>query len=206
MDRTQHWQHVYATKPLTDVSWYQPHPARSLELIGGSGAGLEAPIIDVGGGDALLVDALLDRGHTQLSVLDVSRAALDRARHRLGTGAAAVTWIEADVTQVVLPAAAFAVWHDRAVFHFLTTADDRARYVATATTAVQPGGTLIVATFALDGPARCSGLDVARYSPQQLAAEFAAGFRLERGFADVHVTPTQAEQRFSFAVMTRLSA
>ncbi len=206
MDRKQHWEHVYATKPLTDVSWYQPLPATSLTLIEASGGTAHAAIIDVGGGDSLLVDALLDRGDTQLTVLDLSGAALARAQARLGTRASAVTWIEADATHATLPAGSIDVWHDRAVFHFLTDAADRARYVAIAAATVRAGGALIVGTFALDGPSRCSGLPVAQYSPDTLAAEFATAFTFERGQHDTHITPPGAEQRFVFVVLRRHGA
>ncbi len=203
MDRKQHWETVYETKQPTDVSWFQPLPARSLALIEAACAGPQSTIIDIGGGDAMLVDALLERGHTQLTVLDLSAAALARARARLGALASSVTWIEADITQATLPTDAFDVWHDRAVFHFLTTPDDRALYLKLATAQIRRGGALIVGTFALDGPTRCSGLDVARYSPDTLAAEFSSAFDLEQAVADVHATPWGAEQRFTFVVMRR---
>lgn len=203
MDRKTHWEHVYTAKQPTEVSWYQPQPVRALELMAETGVGPATRIIDVGGGDSVLVDALIARGLGQVTVLDLSAAALARARARLGADAAQVTWIEADVTQADLPPAAYDLWHDRAVFHFLVAPEDRARYVAAATAAVRPGGTLIVATFALDGPARCSGLDVARYSPAGLAEAFGAAFILRRGFADVHRTPAGQDQRFSYALLSR---
>lgn len=203
MDHKQHWEHVYATKQLTDVSWYQPLPATSLALIEAVGADVHSTIIDVGGGDSLLVDALLDRGHAHVTVLDISGAALVRAQNRLGSRAAAVTWIEADATHATLPASSVDVWHDRAVFHFLTEVEDRARYVALAAATVRPGGALIVGTFALDGPSRCSGLPVMQYSPETLAAEFATAFTFESGKHETHITPSGAEQRFVFAVMRR---
>ncbi len=203
MDRKQHWETVYETKQSADVSWFQPLPTKSLELIEAAGAGLASAIIDIGGGDATLVDSLLNRGYQQITVLDVSGAALRRARTRLGSRAAAVTWVEADVTTAVLPAAAYDVWHDRAVFHFLTEADDRARYVALASESLRPDGTLIVGTFALDGPARCSGLDVVRYSAETLAHEFESAFTFQHGCGDVHATPWGVEQRFTFATLRR---
>lgn len=203
MDRKEHWETVYETKQPADVSWFQPLPERSLALIAATGAGPTSAIIDIGGGDATLVDALLDRGHERITVLDLSGAALTRARKRLGTRASSVSWIEADITQAVLPANAFDVWHDRAVFHFLTEAEDRARYVTRAAASVHSGGALIVGTFALDGPTRCSGLEVARYSPDLLAAQFALDFALDDTVADVHETPWGAEQHFTFAVFRR---
>ena len=178
VDVKAHWEHVYRTKQPATLSWYQAEPARSLELIAGAGAGPDSTIIDVGGGDSTLVDALLSRGIGRLTVLDLSGAALDRARARLGALAERVTWLEADVTRATLPAGACDIWHDRAVFHFLTHAEARRSYIATAMRALRPGGSAIMATFALDGPTRCSGLDVVRYSPESLAAgmvSFASG-------------------------------
>jgi ubiquinone/menaquinone biosynthesis C-methylase UbiE len=191
---------VYATKQPTEVSWYQAEPVRSLELLRQAGASSETALIDIGGGDSTLVDAVVSEHLGRVTVLDISAAALVRARERLGARASEVTWIKADVTRVELPAQTFDVWHDRAVFHFLTQAEDRARYVATAAAALRPGGTLLIATFAPDGPMRCSGLDVARYSPEGLARELGEAFVLKQGFADVHRTPGEAEQRFTFAV------
>lgn len=203
MKRKLHWEHVYESKRPDEVSWFQPQPVRSLELLEAAGVSSGAAVIDVGGGDSTLVDALLSRGFGDLTVLDVSGAALERARLRLGDRAAGVTWIEADVTHAELPTAAYDVWHDRAVFHFLTDPVERARYVALAARAVRPGGTLIVATFAPDGPTRCSGLEVARYDADGLAREFAEGFVLATGLADVHRTPAGGEQRFTYASLRR---
>lgn len=203
MTRKLHWEHVYQTKRPDEVSWFQPQPVRSLELLDAAGVSSGAAVIDVGGGDSTLVDALLSRGFRDLTVLDVSAAALARARSRLGDRADEVTWIEADVTRAELPTAAFDVWHDRAVFHFLTDPEDRSRYVALAARAVRPGGTLIVATFAPDGPTRCSGLEVARYDADGLAREFAEEFLLTTGLTDVHRTPAGGEQRFTYASLRR---
>lgn len=203
MDRRTHWESVYTTRQPTEVSWYQPEPARSLELLRAAGAGPATPIVDIGGGDSTLVDAVLREGLGRMTVLDVSRAALDRARARLGERAGEVTWVEADVVRAELPEDAYDIWHDRAAFHFLTDREDRARYISLAATALRPGGTLIIATFAADGPLRCSGLDVARYSPQELARELGDAFTLVRGFGDVHRTPSGGEQRFTYAVFRR---
>jgi SAM-dependent methyltransferase len=203
MERRTHWDAVYTTRQSTEVSWYQAEPTRSLELLGEVGAGPATAIIDVGGGDSTLVDAVVARALGRMTVLDISGAALARARARLGERAREVTWIEADVTRAELPAHAFDVWHDRAVFHFLTAAEDRARYAAVAAAAVRPGGALLMATFALDGPTRCSGLEVARYDPDSLARELGDAFTLTRGFADVHRTPGGSEQRFTVAVFRR---
>ena len=206
MDRKTHWERVYATKGPTEVSWFQALPARSLELILLAGARRSSRIIDVGGGDSLLVDTLLDWQLGRVTVLDISSAALERARARLGERARDVTWIEADVTEAELPALSLDVWHDRAVFHFLAGEDERARYVERARGALVPGGHAIVATFAADGPARCSGLDVARYTPAALADVFGRGFELVTSRAEAHRTPAGAEQRFTYVSLRRTRA
>jgi SAM-dependent methyltransferase len=194
---------VYATTRPTEVSWHQPSPTRSLELLRRAQAGPETSIIDIGGGDSTLVDAVLGAQLGRVTVLDISAAALARARERLGPRASEVTWIEGDVTGVELPPQAFDVWHDRAVFHFLTQAEDRARYVASAAAALRPGGTLIIATFAPGGPARCSGLEVSHYRAEEMAREFGDPFLLQEGFVDVHRTPAGTEQPFTYAVLRR---
>jgi SAM-dependent methyltransferase len=197
MNRQQHWNKVYETKGVQEVSWYQPRPELSLALITASGSGKDAGIIDVGGGASTLVDCLLDAGFTRLAVLDLSGTALTQGRARLGARAAAVEWFEADVTAFV-PPHRFGLWHDRAVFHFLTVADDRRRYVATLRQTLQPGGTVIMATFALDGPPKCSGLDVMRYDEQSIVGELGAEFTLQEVLRETHVTPWQSEQRFIY--------
>jgi len=197
MDRRHHWNHVYQTKSSDSVSWYQQRPVKSLELIAASGVGKDAGIIDVGGGASVLVDHLLGLGYTNLAVLDVSDAALSVSRLRLGSRAAAVEWFEADVTSFE-PPRRYALWHDRAFFHFLTDAGDRAWYVATLRKALQPDGTVIIATFAPDGPPKCSGLDVVRYDEHSIVAELGAGFQLHEVRRETHVTPGSAEQRFNY--------
>lgn len=198
-----HWDRIYTTTRETDRSWYQGTPVLSLELIQDVGLRPATEIIDVGGGDSTLVDALLDRGAQRVTVLDLSAVALGRAQSRLGARAARVTWIEADVTHAVLPAEAFDVWHDRAVFHFLTDPLDREVYVAQARHAIKPGGHLIVATFAAGGPTRCSGLDVARYSIDALGDVFADGFHPVIGGGAVHQTPTGQAQWFTYCCLRR---
>lgn len=197
MDRREHWNRVYQTKATDSVSWYQQRPDVSLELITSSGIAKDAGIIDIGGGASLLVDHLFDLGYTNLAVLDVAGSALSACRSRLGARAAAVEWFEADVTSFE-PPHRYALWHDRAAFHFLTEAGDRARYVATLRKTLKPGGTAIIATFALDGPPRCSGLDVVRYDEQSIAGELGAEFELREVRRETHITPGSAEQRFSY--------
>ncbi len=202
--RKAHWEGVYETKPTDAVSWYEASPTRSLALLLEAGLGAGSAVIDVGGGDSRLAGELMAHGAGHVSVADLSGAALARARTRTGDAAEHVTWIEGDITRLDLPAASYDLWHDRAVFHFLTNDSDRARYIATAARSVRVGGTVVIGTFAPDGPTRCSGLDVRRYSPDDLAAEFGPAFSLRRGFGDGHRTPGGAEQRFTWALLTRV--
>lgn len=197
MNRQQYWNQVYETKGPLDVSWYQRRPEVSLALIAAAGVSKDTGILDVGGGASVLVDCLLDAGYTRLAVLDLSGAALSHSRARLGQRAAAVEWFETDVTTFI-PPHRFGLWHDRAVFHFLTAADDRRAYVATLRQTLRPGGTVIIATFALDGPPKCSGLDVVRYDEQSILAELSTEFRLQEVCRETHVTPWESEQRFIY--------
>lgn len=197
MDRREHWNRVYQTRALDSVSWYQRRPDVSLELIAASGIAKNAGIIDIGGGASVLVDHLLDLGYSNLAVLDISGAALNASRSRLGAQAAAVEWFEADVTTFE-PPRRYALWHDRAAFHFLTEAGDRAHYVTALRKTLLPGGTAIIATFAREGPPKCSGLDVVRYDEQSIAVELGAEFALREMRRETHITPGNAEQRFSY--------
>ena len=203
MERKAHWESIYAAKATTEVSWYQERPAKSLELIHSTGLGFGASIIDVGGGASTLVDHLLGDGYSQLSVLEISMTALAKIKKRLGRKAEAVTFMDGDVTQVTLPANHYDLWHDRAVFHFLIEADDRRKYVEVLTHALKPGGHLIMATFALDGPPRCSGLDVVRYSPESLSAELGLKFRPVRSITETHHTPFATEQKFIYCLFQK---
>lgn len=203
MQSKQHWENVYTNKAAESVSWFQPHAQLSLELIKATGAGLDAGIIDVGGGASTLVDDLLTAGYTDLTVLDLSHAALEAARHRLGKRAHAVRWIEADTTTVDLPGARYDIWHDRAVFHFLTDWREREAYVQNVLRAVKPGGHVIIATFAEDGPLQCSGLPVVRYRPDELHDEFGAAFTLLRHQKEAHHTPSGAVQQFVYCYCRR---
>lgn len=200
MTSKAHWEEVYATKSPTAVSWFQPHAALSLQLVEQTGVPKDAGIIDVGGGASTLVDDLLDAGYSNLTVLDLSDAALAASRARLGSRADAVHWLVGDITQITLPEQAYAVWHDRAVFHFLTTEPQRDAYVAAVMRAVKPGGHVIVATFAEDGPEKCSGLPVARYSAQGLHAQFGNPFTLLRQQREEHHTPFGTVQQFIYCL------
>lgn len=197
MNCREHWNQVYRTKGPQGVSWYQRCPDVSLALIAASGVSKDAGIIDVGGGASVLVDFLLGAGYSRLAVLDVSDVALANSRSRLGARAEAVKWFEADVTSFQ-PPYRFGLWHDRAVFHFLTTDDDRRRYVTTLQQTLQSGGTAIIATFALDGPPKCSGLDVVRYDERSILVELGEGFHLREIRREIHLTPWQSEQRFIY--------
>jgi len=201
MGRDQHWEDVYTKKRPTEVSWYAPSLARSLDLIFRASKPGSA-VIDVGGGASTLVDDLLRAGYRDVTVLDISAAALTAAQGRLGSAARSVHWLIADVVAAELPTARFDLWHDRAVFHFLTEATERAGYAALARSSVKPGGHLVMATFAPDGPSRCSGLEVRRYDGASLAGEF-SGFELIEESRESHTTPAGAEQRFTYALLRR---
>jgi len=199
--RKSHWERVYTTKDETGVSWYQDEPTRSLELIRAIAPAVGGRIIDVGGGASVLVDRLLGLSFERIAVLDVSETALGKARSRLGERARRVEWLVADVTELQ-DVGTFDVWHDRAVFHFLTDVADRKKYVALARRTVPRGGHLIIATFADDGPKRCSDLDVCRYNADSLGAEL-EGFSLVREAAETHTTPWGASQAFFYGVFRK---
>ena len=197
MSRQEHWNQVYRTKATDNVSWYQHRPEVSLSLIAASGIDRNAGIIDVGGGASVLVDCLLDSGYSRLGVLDVSAVALAHSRARLGHQAAVIEWFESDVT-AFNPPHRYGLWHDRAVFHFLTLAEERSNYLASLRNSLRPGGSVIIATFALDGPAKCSGLDVVRYDERSMLAELGTEFQLLEIRNEAHLTPWQSEQRFIY--------
>jgi SAM-dependent methyltransferase len=192
-----HWQRVYATRAPTEVSWYQPIPEGSLALIREAGVPLDAALLDVGGGASTLVDHLVADGYTDVTVLDIAAAALAAARARLGEAAAHVQWIEADITGFA-PERRYALWHDRAVFHFLVEPDRRQRYLDVLGTALAPGGHLILATFGPLGPTRCSGKPVQRYSAADLDALLAPRYRLVRSEIEDHLTPAGQPQQFLY--------
>jgi SAM-dependent methyltransferase len=200
--RRTHWETVYATKAENEVSWFEDNPAPSLEAIALTGATPASSIIDIGGGASRLVDHLLAQGFVDVSVLDLSAAALDMAKARLGTHAATARWIVADVT-AWQPPASYDIWHDRAAFHFLTDANDRAAYVACLKRGLKPGGHAIIATFALDGPERCSGLPVMRYDAESLGRALGREFRLLQTRRHEHATPWGSRQVFQFSVFRR---
>lgn len=198
MTTKAHWESVYQTKAVDEVSWFRPHLEVSLSLIEQATPDIGGAVIDVGGGEATLVDDLVARGYGDVTVLDISQAAIDVAKGRLGPSGASVHWITGDITAVELEAARYDVWHDRAVFHFLTSAEDRAAYVRQVASAVRVGGHVIVATFGLNGPEKCSGLNVVRYDAENLHGEFGPKFRLLDSVTEVHETPWGTPQQFMY--------
>jgi len=201
-DRQAHWQNVYATKTEKEVSWYQETPTPSLDLIAATGLSDDAAIIDVGGGASRLVDSVLDKGFHQITILDLSAKALEETKKRLGRRADGIDWIAADVTTWE-PSHSYDLWHDRAAFHFLTEPADRAAYVLRLKKAVRPGGHAIIATFASDGPERCSGLPIVRYDPEVLARTLGPDFELIESRRHDHLTPGGNTQRFQFSRFLR---
>lgn len=201
-DRQAHWQKVYATKAEKEVSWFQANPAPSLDLIAATGISTDAAIIDVGGGASQLVDSLLEQGFRRVAILDLSAKALEAAKNRLGRPGEAVDWIVADVTSWK-PSSTYDLWHDRAAFHFLTEPTDRNAYVGSLKKAVRPGGHVIIATFAPDGPEKCSGLPIVRYDPDELASTLGPAFRLVDSKRHDHMTPGGNTQRFQFSRFLR---
>ena len=200
--RQAHWENVYTTKGENEVSWFQQSPAPSLDLIVQAGATRESAIIDIGGGSSRLVDNLVEQGFEDVTVLDLSAAALAAAKHRLGASAEQVNWIVADATTWE-PARIYDIWHDRAAFHFLTDASDRDAYIAHLGRGLRIGGHAIIATFAPDGPEKCSGLPVARYDSASLGQTLGAAFWLVHTERHEHATPWGSGQAFQFSVFRR---
>jgi len=201
-DRKAHWQKIYEEMDASEVSWFQAEPSISLELINNCDLNPSDSIIDVGGGAAVLIDCLMHRGYSRLAVLDISVAALEASKRRLGIEANRIEWITSDIT-AFRPPEQFALWHDRAVFHYLTDSNDRKNYVAVLRQALRPGGHLIIASFAIGGPEKCSGLPVVQYDSRKLLAELGPAFRLVEERAESHVTPAQRMQKFVYFRLTR---
>jgi 2-polyprenyl-3-methyl-5-hydroxy-6-metoxy-1,4-benzoquinol methylase len=198
MDSKTHWETVYQTKAAHEVSWYRSHLDKSLALIAQVAPDLNAAIIDIGGGESTLVDDLIERGYQHLSILDISQAAIDTTKQRLVTVADRINWLVDDITTADLPQQQYDVWHDRAVFHFLTLPAQRAAYVRQVLHAVKPGGQIIMATFGINGPQKCSGLEIVRYSSESLQAEFGDRFQLLETSTELHETPFQTTQQFLY--------
>ncbi len=198
----KHWEEIYEESAPEEVSWYQTRPEISLKMIEAARLSISDPLIDVGGGASRLVDHLMDLGYTDLTVLDISGTALDRTKTRLGPAAKSVHWVETDITRFT-PDRRYALWHDRAVFHFLTNPQDRTRYLDVLNRSVVPGGHVLIATFALDGPEKCSGLPVQRYSHELLQETLGNAYELVAKDRETHVTPWGKEQKFLFTLFRR---
>ena len=196
-DRKTHWEHIYQTRPSDEVSWFQPTPALSLELIEQCNLTPKDSIVDVGGGASKLVDHLIKAGYQSITVLDIARAALEVARSRLGEAANRVDWLEADATDFQL-AHQVHLWHDRAVFHFLIQANDRHAYIANVKKTLLPGGHLIIAAFAPEGPKKCSNLDIVQYDSRKISMELGHAFELQQTRQETHKTPAGADQQFNY--------
>lgn len=198
MESKSHWEQVYQSKAPEAVSWYAPHLETSIKLIQQATTDEQAAIIDVGGGEATLVDDLLDHDHQRISVLDISQTAIDIARTRLGGKGANVAWYCSDITSATLPESNFDVWHDRAVFHFLTNENDRRKYIRQVIRSVKHGGHVIISTFGPEGPDKCSGLDVVKYDADTLHTEFGKNFQLIESSTEIHHTPFGTTQQFLY--------
>ena len=193
----QHWENVFATKQETEVSWFQPYPQTSIDFVELFKLPLTANIIDIGGGDSHLVDALLEKGYQNITVLDISANALERAKQRLGERAKQVNWIVSDITEFE-PQMQYDFWHDRAAFHFLTTNEAIFKYVAIAENAINKNGYLILGTFAENGPKKCSGLEIKQYSETSMNARFEVSFNKIKCITENHTTPFNTIQNFLF--------
>ena len=198
MDVKSHWEKIYTTKTPEAVSWYRAHLETSLALVERAAESRSAAIIGIGGGESTLVDDLLLRGYRNVTLLDVSQTAIEVTKKRLGPAAEEVGWLVGDVTEIELAPRAYDLWHDRAVFHFLTAPERRIAYVRQVARAVKPGGHVVVSTFGPEGPAKCSGLDVMRYDAESLHDEFGGQFRLVESSKELHETPFGTTQQFLY--------
>ena len=203
MDRQSHWENIYKTKKPDQVSWFKSHLSKSFELISKTNIAKDSPVIDIGGGASTLVDDLLNDGITNVTVLDVSSESLEVSKKRLGKQVSKVHWLAADVTTVDLPKNHYVLWHDRAVFHFLTERGDREKYKQILNQALTSKGFVIISSFSLTGPEKCSGLEVVRYSPETLLRELGSGFKLLESENETHKTPFNTTQDFVYCLMQR---
>jgi SAM-dependent methyltransferase len=203
MSERDHWEEVYSTKVTEKLGWYEPHLQTSLTWIKELSLVADAPIIDIGGGASTLADDLLDAGYRSITVLDISEKALSSVRTRLGERAELITWLGGNVTSVDLPTHYFEVWHDRAVFHFLTLLEQKRKYRNNLLKALKPGGHLIIGTFAPEAPPKCSGLPVERYRPNQLKNTFGGEFELKQHHKELHITPSGVEQMYLYCHFRR---
>ncbi len=202
-DPKVHWENIYKTKSPQEVSWYQPHLERSLKMISGLDLPKTAEVVDVGGGASTFPDDLIAVGFRNITILDISKEALKVSKDRLGNKANSIHWLEADVTQVSLKPNHYDLWHDRAVFHFLIKPEDRQKYVNNLRGALKPGGYALIATFGPNGPLKCSGLEIVRYSAESLKKELGEAFELEKHFAEIHKTPFDTTQEFLYCLFSK---
>ena len=202
-DRKKHWENIYQTKELKDVSWYQPTPQTSLDLIKKFDVSITSKIIDIGGGDSFLVDHLLELGFQDLTILDISEAAIERAKTRLGAKAKSVKWLTEDVLNFI-PTEKYDFWHDRAAFHFLTKQEEIDSYVEIANSFIQKDGFLVIGTFSEQGPKKCSGIDIKQYSEESLSRCFEDAFQKLEGIHIDHPTPFGTVQNFVFCSFRKL--
>lgn len=202
IDRQKHWETIYTTKQLNEVSWYQPTPKHSLDLIGDLQLDKTAKIIDVGGGDSFLVDHLLDLGFENISVLDISENAIERAKKRLGPKAEKVNWIVSDITEFE-PKEKYDLWHDRAAFHFLNTAEDVSSYGNVLKNGLTSEGKVVIGTFSENGPKKCSGIEITQYTPQRLSGALGNDFRMTSHQTKDHPTPFDTIQNFLFCTFEK---
>ena len=202
-DRKKHWGDVYQDKTPSELSWYQKEPKLSLELIRSTNAASNDAIIDIGAGTSVLVDYLKKEHYTNLTVLDISENAIAIAKKRLGKSAKSINWIVSDITKFDV-FQKFSLWHDRALFHFLTDSSDRGIYVKALKNAIRPEGHLIIATFAIGGPKKCSGLEIVQYDSEKMIAELGDNFKLVEERKEVHITPANKEQKFNFFLFLRV--
>lgn len=202
MDAQKHWNDIYTAKGEDQVSWFAPRLDLSIELIGARG-GIGSRVLDVGGGASTLVDDLLRKSYTHLSVLDLSETALQASKKRLGLRADLVTWISDNILKIELPENSVDIWHDRAVFHFFCEETQRQQYIRLLHDALAPDGSVIIGTFGPDGPERCSGLPIVRYSPETLSEELGSRFKLVSSLADTHTTPFGTSQQFNWSIFER---
>ena len=196
-DRKNHWEHIYQTKQLNEVSWFQPTPSTSLSFFEQFNISKSAKIIDIGGGDSLLVDNLLDRGYVDITVLDISESALERAKLRLGERSGLVTWIVADAAAFT-PLQQYDFWHDRAAFHFLTKEEEIENYINAVQQSIKPSGILVIGTFSEQGPKKCSGIEIKQYSENSMTDRLKPYFEKIECYTVDHKTPFDTIQQFVF--------
>lgn len=202
MDKRKHWDTIYTEKSFDEVSWYQKEPFTSLALINKYGKGTHVKLIDIGAGDSYLATSLLKHGFIDITVVDISEAAINRAKNRMAADADKISWITADITEFENPKK-FDLWHDRATFHFLTSDVEIAQYRDLLSNSVNPEGIVIIGTFSEKGPTKCSGITIKRYAAEALAAVFAPGFDLIEAFSEDHTTPFGTVQNFVFVVLRK---